>query len=225
MNKGFFSECIQNRPLFSAMLEFNIRKFQPEENMLPECRAFADPAFFKQKYFAKYAAKLTSNKADFFWDFTEESKRLALLDGQTLAELCFVLGTCIHSQEIAHTLEKEKVLALKNFLGKELYAYAVCRAPFQARFLKRFFAEKNTDLPLADKIKKNGTTALYGCTLNWQVQLKQDFLQKLKESAPQLTEYAENETQLTAEQTRILWFSVKKLLVQEVDAAWRTYFN
>lgn len=224
MNKGFFSESIKNRALFSAMLKFNTQKFQPRENVPPSCRAFVDPAFFEQKYFAKYAAKY-SGDLDFFWDFTEESRRLALLDGQTLAELCLVLGTCIHAQEITRTLEKEKVLTLRNTLGNTLYAYAVNRAPFQARFLKRFFADQNADLPLADKIKKSGSLTLCACTANWNEQLKKDFFHKLSASVPNFAEYAENETELTPEQARILWFSVKKILVQEVDPAWQTYFN
>lgn len=223
MNKGFFSESIQNKALFCAMLEFNKQKFQTEMLAPDTVTNFIDSAFFTQPSYKKYALKQKTPL--FFWDFAEESKRLALLDPKSLTELCLVLGACIHAKETAHVLDRENVTALKKYPGRHIYEYAVCRGVFQARFLKQFFAQKDTDLPLAEKIRKHGMQAVSFCTLTWQDELKQQFFKMHESNLPDLAKYSEENAALTPEQARMFWFCVKKLLVQEVNPAWRTYFN
>lgn len=223
MNKQFFYECLEKKsPLFSAMLNFNLEQ---NKNYLPnsDLENYIDTDFLSSNTVKKYQKPSPA----LYWDFADETKRLALMDLQSLAKLVRVLGVSLYAEEISHTLDKTSVLQLQNELGKELYFYALERGKFRLHELKELFKNTDTSLSIIDKIVQNGEKMLALCTQTWQEELKQIFSQKVQETLPYLAaSIQENQNmEITPAQARLIWFSVKKLLFQEVNNSWLPYFN
>lgn len=223
MNKQFFYECLEKKsPLFSAMLNFNLEQ---NKNYLPnsDLENYIDTDFLSSNTVKKYQKPSPA----LYWDFADETKRLALMDLQSLAKLVRVLGVSLYAEEISHTLDKTSVLQLQNELGKELYFYALERGKFRLHELKDLFKNTDTYLSLIDKVIQDGEKMLAFCAQTWQEELKQIFSQKVQETLPFLAaNIQENPNmEMTPAQARLIWFSVKKLLFQEVNNSWLPYFN
>lgn len=218
MNKNFFYECIQNKNLFSAMLAFNIR--QKKDSPAKEWEKLIDSRFFGEGFYEKYSAPPKT-----FWNFADETKRLALADPATIKKLALYIGAGIHAAEISRLLEKNSVLAIRQATGKDVCLYALERGKFQASVLKKIFSELDRELSLSEKISLHGQKALCLCTASWEEELKDIFCQNLAKTLPDMRRHMDSPVPIAQEQTKTVWNSVKKLLVQEVDPLWRPYFN
>lgn len=223
MNKHFFYESIEkNSPLFSAMFSFNLEQ---HKKTLPysELESVLQSDFLTSDYIKKYQKP---DKA-LYWDFTDETKRLVLLDCQSLKKLARVLGVSLYAEEISHAIDKKTVLHLQRELNKELYFYALERGKFRLHSLKNIFQNMDNSLSLAEKIIQDGEKMLALCTQGWQEELKQIFSQKIQAELPFLTAFLHDASkiEISPAQTRLIWFSVKKLLLQEVNSSWQPYFN
>lgn len=223
MNKQFFYESLEkNSPLFSAMLRFNLEQ---HKNFAPyaDLKSTLQADFLTSRYLKKYQK---SNPA-LFWDFADETKRLALLDTQSLKKLARILGVSLYAEEISHTLAKSSVRELQECIGKELYFYALERGKFRLRGLKELFKHSDTSLSLMDKIIQDGEKMLALCALSWQEELKQITARKLQTELPFFTACLQEnpQTEISPATARLIWFSVKKLLIQEVNSSWLPYFN
>lgn len=223
MNKGFFSESIKKPAFFSAMLKFNLQQTEQSaaDPLKITAENYADTSFLSGPFYAKY----TKPNLHPFWDFADETKRLALMNSTDLQKLSLLIGTSAHADEIARIIEKDAVLSMRSGIGMPLYSYALKRGTFQAKFLKTFFANKDNTLALLQKIKKHGEQAIACCTYTWQDELLEIFCQKHEETLPDLPAFIREKTEIPSEQSRMLWFSVKKLLIQELDSTWQNYFN
>lgn len=223
MNKQFFYESLtKNSPLFSAMQRFNLeqhKNFAPYADL--ENTLQAD--FLESSFVKKYQKP---DKA-LYWDFADETKRLALMDSQSLKKLARILGVSLYAEEISHILDNKAVLQLKKELGNELYLYALERGKFRLHSLKNIFQNENSQVSLLAKIIQDGEKMLALCAQSWQAELKQIFSQKIQAELPFLAAFLQNnpQTEISPAQTRLLWFSVKKLLFQEVNSSWLPYFN
>lgn len=223
MNKQFFYNSLEkNSPLFSAMLKFNLEQHKtitPYSNL----ETYIDADFLTSSVLKKYQ----KSSPALFWDFADETKRLALLDSQSLTKLARILGVSLYAEEISHTLDKNSVLELQKELGKDLYLYALERGKFRLRELKSLFKNSDNSRTLLDKIIQNGEKMLALCTQNWQEELKQIFSHNAHEALPNLTAYIQENPnmKLSPAQIRLIWFSVKKILLQEVNNSWLPYFN
>lgn len=223
MNKQFFYESLEkNSPLFSAMLSFNLEQ---HKNFAP----YADLKNILQADFLKSSSLQKYQKQDkaLYWDFADETKRLALLDSQSIQKLARILGVSLYAEEISQILDNKTVLQLKNELGNELYLYALERGKFRLHSLKKIFQNENNKLSLLGKIIQDGEKMLALCTQSWQEELKQIFSQKIQADLPFLAAFLHDtpKTEISPAQTRLIWFSVKKLLFQEVNTSWLPYFN
>lgn len=223
MNKGFFSESIKKPAFFSAMLKFNLEQYEKNaaDSLNAAAEKYADSSFLSESFYKKYAKP----KIKPFWDFADETKRLALMNSTDLQMLALLTGTSVHAEEISRTIEKNAVLALRSDLGTQLYSYALKRGTFQTKFLKTFFAHKDNTLSLLQKIRKHGEQAIAYCTYTWQDELTEIFCKTHEQTMPDLLHYIEEKADIPPEQSRMLWFSVKKLLIQELDSTWQNYFN
>lgn len=223
MNKQFFYESLEkNTSLFPAMLNFNLEQYK---NIAP----YTNLENFLQKEFLTSSTLKKYQKTDAapFWDFADETKRLALLDCQSLTKLVRILGISLYAEEVSHILDKNSVLQLQKELGKDLYFYALERGKFRLRELKELFKHTDTSRPLMDKIIQDGETMLALCTVTWQEELKQIFTRNIQKTLPFLAICLQKtpKMELSPAQFRLIWFSVKKLLIQEVNNSWLPYFN
>lgn len=227
MNKQFFYESLEKKsPLFSAMLNFNLEQHKtavPHSNL----EKYIDTDFLSGHTIKKYQKAGSA----LFWDFADETKRLALLDSQSLTKLARILGVSLYAEEISHTLDKKSVLELQNKLGKELYLYALERGKFRLHELKKLFQNDDVSRALLDKILQDGEKMLALCTRTWQEELKQIFSQNVQETLPFLSACIQENPReeltpaVSPRLIRLIWFSVKKLLFQEVNNSWLPYFN
>lgn len=223
MNKQFFYESLEkNSPLFSAMLNFNLEQYK---KTLPY--SALENTLQKDFLASTYIQKYRQPSPALYWDFADETKRLALLDCQSLKTLARILGTSLYAEQISHTLDKKTVLHLQKELGKELYFYALERGKFRLHSLKNLFQNQNNSLSLLDKIIQDGEKMLALCAQSWQDELKQIFSQKIQAELPFLIAYLQENphNEIPSAQMRLIWFSVKKLLLQEVNSSWQPYFN
>lgn len=221
MNQSFFSETIVRRPaLFRAMLRFNgaFEAGQPPEDLsgIPGLNAAA----LWQSPTVRNLFPEEHQSAN-FWDFTEESRRLALLEPDTLAKLSRYFGVAVHAQAIALCVARDDVLALRNELGPELYAYALYRGRYQLGGLSDFFGKMHAKLPLVDRILLHGAQALALIRSMWPETLRQLAPETGQGHDAPLSPLPE----VTHELQRALWFGLKKLLLKEVAPEWAPCFN
>lgn len=155
-----------------------------------------------------------------FWDYAEESRRLALLDADTLAGLCRVAGVALHAPAIAGVLLRDEVLPLREALGEATYRYALQRGRYQLGTVRRFFQWRDTGLPLPERCALHGNMALRLVAALWPEGLSLPFCRRL----PALPATAGLPALGEAERHE-LWRSLKKLLLKEVAPSWAPCFD
>ncbi len=231
MNKGFFADALASRPLlWEAMLRANSR---PGASLSASCPAGPYAGQFLDLS-GEGAASLLSWLAETpvssrsgqdtrntgFWDYAEESRRLALLDAETLAELSLVAGVALHAPEIARVLRREELLNLRAGIGEDLYRYALCRGQYQLGSVRRLFAQSDRSFPLAERCALHGNMAARLVATRWPEELANRMFLAL----PPLPEGREAPAFSEAEILEI-WLALKKLLLKEVAPSWAPCFD
>ena len=227
MHKQFFADVLVRRPvLWQRLLQANLPEGGPR---LPDvCREqlgrAADSlwAWLQQRPLTHGLPVSASGAAGPlpFWDYAEESRRLALLPAPALLELCRVTGVVLHAPAIAAILLRDEVLSLRRSLGEETYQYAMQRGRYQLGGVRRFFQWRDTDLPLAERCALHGTMALLLIAGLWP----EDVALRVRDRLPALPATAVLPS-LTEEECHELWRGVKKLLLKEVAPSWAPCFD
>lgn len=164
-------------------------------------------------------------EAEFFWDFSEDSRKLALLDDGQLARLAEVAGVTLHAPALARIVEREARRACREALGAELFDYAQTRGQYRTGAAGDIVARRDTELPLPERCRAHGWLALYFCSLRWPKELRLMFFRRLARlsGASGATVSLGNALGDTAWQA--LWRLLKKCLLREVAPAWKPYFT
>ena len=223
MNKGFFTDVLASRPLlWEAMLRANSRPASASEGF-PDASALPGEAAASLLY--RLAGRPDAARREqrgqhaAFWDYAEESRRLALLDRETLAALCLVAGVALHAPEIACALRREDVLTLRSGIGEDMYRYALCRGRYQLGSVRRLFAGLHPSLPLAERCALHGSMAPRLVAALWPEELAERFLPSLPPlPGGELPSFSEGEI-------REIWNALKKLLLKEVAPSWAPCFE
>lgn len=108
-----------------------------------------------------------------FWDFTDESRRLAFLSAEELERLGKVFGVCVHAAELARIITREPVLALREALGEPLYRYGIQRGQYQLGSVRQFFLSRDVREPLLERMQRHGRLAIAICRAPWPAALKE----------------------------------------------------
>ncbi len=227
MNKVFFKNALKKPELFSAILDFNFSILQKKEERSLALLAGQNIPLEKIPSAAlkKYIQKNIGTEQTGFWDFTEETRRLALLDTDTLLALMNVTGISLNAKEIAKTVQKEEVAKIKQAIGGPLYHYALTRGQYRLGTLQTFFPPAGS-LSLLEKIQKQGEQALAYCIQNWSEELKNLFFEKNALPQSFFTSLEEiKQYPLNPKNEILIWFSVKKILIKEINHSWAPYFN
>ena len=223
MNKGFFTDVLASRPLlWEAMLRANSRPASasegfPDASALPGeaaaargCGVGGGPAGPRRGPGGQHPPG---------GGYAEESRRLALLDRETLAALCLVAGVALHAPEIACALRREDVLTLRSGIGEDMYRYALCRGRYQLGSVRRLFAGLHPSLPLAERCALHGSMAPRLVAALWPEELAERFLPSLPPlPGGELPSFSEGEI-------REIWNALKKLLLKEVAPSWAPCFK
>ncbi|MDR2826158.1 MAG: SctK family type III secretion system sorting platform protein [Deltaproteobacteria bacterium] len=209
-------EALEKSPRSAALVRRYLFK-----NCLPACKKTVEPEHIDDKP----GNGVCKNTTEFFVDFQEERRRLALLAPKQLHDLALLFGAGIYALKIAETVKRDEVLALRSFLGP-YYTYALLRGRFQLGQVRAIFqrpASNHTEdskLPLTGRIAAAGVEALQICLSDWPQSLQKKVrpflpphLQALAETA--LAGWPEH-IEKNPENLKTVWVSLKKILLQEL---------
>ncbi len=216
MESSFFYHTVLEKPrLFRAILRFNDKiatypKTRAMLEALPQPLAdafFADSALLRELRHDEAAGP-------FYWDFEEESSRLALLDTACLQKLFLFFGASVWGDEISHVIVKKDRDDLTENIGAEAYLFALKRGRFLTGHLYPFFSSLQQEGRLEDKIaatQKNVFSVLYG---RWPAGLRTAASSLFSEE-----DFFQTEAGRSADTALFtsIWNAVKKILIREVD--------
>lgn len=226
MHKGFFADTLARRPmLWQAMLQADqqpLRLIPADWDNALGHRADSLGAWLLRRPLHSLPPGTCPEDAEPspFWDYDEESRRLALLDDAALAALGGMTGVALHAPEIAAVLLRDEVLALREALGEALYQYALYRGRYELGAVRRFFLWRDRGLPLPERCLLHGHMALRLVADLWP----QALLRRALPHLPALPAQA-SLPDLAEEERHELWRSLKKLLLKEVAPSWAPCFS
>ena len=224
MHTSFFSDIIARKPaLFRAMLAFNGRLGSaapdcPEEWRVPGLDTAVVAAELSLRG-SPVLAWPVAPPEEGFWDFTDESRRLAFLSAEELERLGKVFGVCVHAAELARIITREPVLALREALGEPLYRYGIQRGQYQLGSVRQFFLSRDVREPLLERMQRHGRLAIAICRAPWPTALKERAAENLEDAPPSV---APGDTVTPSAGTRVLKASETAVLLEAnavLDAA------
>lgn len=237
MRKSFFQEVLSRRPiLFKAMLAFN----SPREEW-PETAIRGDVLAARLWAHSPRSRSFLLSMLppqEGFWDFDEESRRLALLPPSKLNATVRLFAVGLHSRDIAHTVLRADVIALRRILGEELYSYALHHGQYQTGDAAKIFAGRDRDLSLYERIALHGRQSLAACMYRWPESLSARMAPLLRAPSDGPSGGYSGESFESGMSTtgldfvisnpaaqRTIWFGLKKTLLKEVDPSWAPCFD
>lgn len=235
MDQGFLDETVGRKsPLFAAMVDFNHSQLKSEtESSLSE----ADPAIVQlvlndASILRAYRKNTSPSSSRCWWDFAEETRRLILLSPDILERLALCFSAAVFAEEMALTVDGKQVLALRTLLGTEIFAYAIRRGRYQIGSIRQTILTHFSVAPLAERILLLARSVLLLVGESCPLELKELWLQKLSGMSIFSSSASSNEMfvssallQLSREQRRALWFTLKKILLREVAPQWAPCFD
>ncbi|MCR5814018.1 MAG: SctK family type III secretion system sorting platform protein [Desulfovibrio sp.] len=162
-------------------------------------------------------------KPVFFWDFKEDSRKLALLDDQRLERLAMVSGVTLHAKDLAMVVERRARQELCQALGETLLEYAVGRGQYQTGLAGAIMADLDRDLSLAERCRLHGWLALHFCAQPWPEVLRLS-LEKRLFSLSHGKSFADYEP-VDDDAWQTLWRMLKRCLLREVAPSWLAFFS
>ena len=233
MDQRFLIEALSRKPeLFTAMVGFNKAQLRGKSatSMLSPLGDVGN-SLLRDPVVRNSCANRNGTVAEGWWDFSEESCRLVLLSERELRTLALTFSAAVFAEEMALVLDKAQVVELRNLLGEDVFNYAIRRGRYQIGSLRPFLIESMPAASLAQRIQLLASAVMHALSRNWPEKLRQVWAEKLGK-AGLLNPPSENSATadtvlplLRAEQRRILWFTLKKLLLREAAPQWAPCFD
>ncbi len=226
MNRLFFRDQIRENPAFLAkLLVFNKTEqalgFSLNE---PLQHLVLSDARLCSVLRQKGLLKSSSAQAASYWAFTDESQRLALLKPDDLKYIGRLASAAIYAHDIALSISKSDVLALKDFLGEPIYDWTIKRGRFQmSEAVRMHYQTPLAAVPaLTERVRLMSRLSLEMLRSNWP----KDLLEKSEPlfsslDLPRLPD----EIQRDVPHSRKLWYIVKKLVLRESQSEWTHFFK
>ena len=227
MHKQFFADVLVRRPvLWQRLLQANLPEGGPR---LPDaCREqlgrAADSlwAWLQQRPLTHGLPVSASGAAGPlpFWDYAEESRRLALLPAPALLELCRVTGVVLHAPAIAAVLLRTRSFPCGGPWARRPISMPCSGAGISWEACGASSSGGIRICPLAERCALHGTMALLLIAGLWP----EDVALRVRDRLPALPATAVLPS-LTEEECHELWRGVKKLLLKEVAPSWAPCFD
>lgn len=223
MNRHFFRELANENPrLLQKMMQFNA----------PEARAPHLPEGKLWEAVARHADLVAlldrtrtvshSPQAPVYWGFTKEPHRLAFLSTDEIDRLGRIVAAAVYAEELAKTVDRANVLAVKAFLGSDLYGYALTRGRFQIGALRQSLVGLFPDGTLAERLAWMARLSVQTVRAAWPQELQA----KTQEAFDALTwPQLPFEVAIDDGVRRQLWYFMKKIILREFDQKWARYFG
>lgn len=168
----------------------------------------------------------------FFWDFDENSRKIALLDDQELFKLVRLSGVALHGRDLARVITRAEHLALKELLGEDLLSYAQFLGQYQAGQAYDLFVNRDLDIDLGVRSLLHGWMAVYLCSLEWPKALGTKFRERLEvfwrekgEADIMADPWPNMPHRLAKASWETLWRFLQRCLLCEVVPSWAPYFK
>ena len=235
MDQRFLVEALGRRPaLFKAMVEFN----RAQQDRSDDCALLASlgevgKALMRDPAVRRACSGDKHGNTRGWWDFSEESCRLVLLSDDELRRLALMFSAAVYGEEMALVLNKAQVIELRSLLGDAVFSYAIRRGRYQIGSLRPFLIENMPEGSLTERLRLLSAAVLFAVSRSWPEELRPVWAAKLQRAAlvgtpPSDGEAASAQTALPplrAEQRRVLWFTLKKLLLREAAPQWAPCFD
>ena len=236
MDQRFLADTVCRRAsLFDAMVEFNRSRLLASgpSPALSFCLKNA-PALLNDPAVRRACAN-ASPETGFpgWWDFSEETQRLVLLPAEALHRLAFCFSAAVHAEELALVLDRERVRELRTCMGDDIFSYAIRRGRYQIGSLRQGIMAHLPPLPLLERVLLLARTVLLLMAEPWPERLRQLWQEKLLQMDRLFPSsfFSEDAApfgplpQLSREQRRALWFTLKKILLREAAPQWAPCFD
>ena len=102
-------------------------------------------------------------KDDYYYDFEDPLKRLALVDQAALHRLMLYAGVAYCSEYISHVVSKKELDIIKDALGEDTYLFALKKAPFLVPHKPDLNLDEIKEGDLLEVILKSGQECLEVC--------------------------------------------------------------
>ncbi len=216
MNRYYFLELLDENPaLLGALVRFNAPSL-PED---------ASPLLVAaQNYPDLKAALAKSHPASAgYWDFSEESRCLALLPADAVTRLARTAAAAVYADEIARTVQRASVIALREFFGSALIDYALSRGRWQAGGSIRAVFERavGAEKPIAERCMEAAALTIASLKAGWP-QALQDIVATRWASAD--LPHVGLPVLISGDERLTLWHFTKKLIQRELGSPWTNYF-
>ena len=219
MDHRFLAETLVRRPrLFRAMLTFNQDVYAPVPGALSGLGHPLSDLWRREDFRRAWPVRPTEEG---YWNFSEESQRIALLDAATIARLGLFFSAAVHAGEIARVIARDEVLQLRTSLGADVVSYALKRGRYQVGGLRSVLQFPEVCGPLSMRVKEVSALALSALRSEWPGELRR----MADDRFPKAASADADVPVLRREQRSALWFTIKKLLLREVAPEWTQCFD
>ena len=225
MSTAFVQRTLrENRPLYALMHRFNCQPHihpdyysslpQPVTQLLLNSRR-------GRGRLAHWVMTQREFDAVGFWDFANPRRRLALLQPSELSELIRYVGTAVHANQIARTIDRNSLTQYRETLGEPLYNFAVKRAPLLIRKMPEGLATpRESNQQIVQWISATGQSCVNFCLRSEPADLRTRM-----ELALPAAEGKELDVEVTEELQESVWNLTKRILLTEIAPQLRSCFN
>lgn len=230
MDQRFLDETVCRRPeLFKAMVDFNRpHAVQGHENSLPSLGALGSLLLRDPVVRSTLGGAPARAKAEGWWDFSDETSRLLLMDDSSLKRAALSFSAAVYAEELAHAIDRKVVLELRRLLGEDIFTYALRRGRYQIGSLRGLLTSQTKAGTLAERIALLAASILLRLADGWPEKLRILWIGKLQACGLPASPMDGAETALPPlgrDQQRALWFTFKKLLLREAAPQWAPCFD
>lgn len=221
MDQRFLAETASRRlPLFKAMLGFN-RSCTPAPACPHALVGLGDAGLRLWDDASVRRVLSPPPPVEGFWDFSEEQRRLALLDAGTLRRSSLFFSAAVHGTEIARTIEAAAVRELRSSVGGDIVAYALKRGRYQVGTLADALRPEADGSSLPQRISRLADQLIPILSMDWPEGLRVRAI-----SLGILPEMPDASVPAPGrDQRKALWFTMKKIILREVAPQWAPCFD
>jgi len=216
----------EQRPLFELVCEFNfnlaeyVHPSQLEGVIAKDLLDLVSKKEMVRKDVAKVLLSHFGLSSSPCFDFTSPRRRLALVNEVTLQKLYFYVGAALLHERITRIISKEELEKLREDLGKNVYFFAIKRAPFLVADKPKLKSlETPTKEVFVDLIR--AAEECFSCCFSGDPEsVTRRFSLKFPKK---LTWHFDKKH--SDEEREAAWAFVHRILIKEVGPAWKTCFT
>lgn len=233
VNRLFYRTLAGDRPgLFAAIIAFNRDVNQdsnPAENGFSKRNNLsADDLSRIFNASNREKARLFPGDTAGFWDFKEESRRIALLPSPVLKDLLLKWGAAFCAPILNRIIRRGELEVVDRDIGKSLVDFARGRGRLNLGDLSGIISLPDQAMnpeKIRPVIMMCGMKAHGICCAAWPSPLKIITDNRFKRELPEFFEYRFEPEKVEPSHFRAVWFSMKKILLKEVAPEWTPCFS